>query len=197
MQGSQEWLQWRKGKITASIISGMMGLNPWCSQLETWEKFQFELKTPVNEAMERGSRLEPIARDKLNLEGGYAFKPVCIQHDSISWMAASLDGFYLDLNGKPHACEIKCPTKGDTHAQAIFGLIPHHYYPQCQWILMLLDADDMIYYSFDGENGAVVLVKKDVEFIERMTVEAHAFKRSIDEFKAPAATLRKNRMVHL
>lgn len=184
VQGTDQWHEWRKGKIGASSVAGIMGLSPYATKLQTWEKFKFNTSTDQNAAMKRGNDLEETARKKLNELTGIPFAPMCIEHSEISWCIASLDGFYQDPAGKIFAAEIKCPGRRD-HQTALEGHVPEHYYPQLQHIMALLHIDKMAYYSFDGEEGVLIWVKRDDVFIEAMIKAEADFIHSVRDFKPP------------
>lgn len=186
-QGTPEWHAWRKGKIGASSVAGILGISPYATKLQTWEKFKFNTQTAQNPFMQRGNDLEDTARQKLNAETGRNYIPMCAEHAEISWCIASLDAFYVDNEGKMHAAEIKCPGKRD-HSLALSGIVPEHYYPQLQHIMALLNLDEMLYYSFDGEEGHTLVVRRDDVFIESMIKAEADFMHSIKDFKPPEPT---------
>ena len=70
-QGSPEWLEIRKTKITSSDASIINGSNTFNgnSPFKLWQqKVGIEEREPVNERMLEGSRLEIEARDWFNKE---------------------------------------------------------------------------------------------------------------------------------
>lgn len=168
-QGSPEWHALRKTKITATDASVIMGVSPWKTRLQLYhEKISEENKTFVNEAMQRGTDLEPIARDLFNIEEGRKMVPVVVVLD---WAMASLDGFDFDDFG---VLEIKCPGEKD-HSIALGGSIPQKYYPQLQHQMYVTGATIAYYYSFDGIEGAKVLVERDDKYIAKMVAEEKKF----------------------
>jgi len=182
IQGTKEWLDFRKKHITGTDASVIMGENPWKkpSQLLK-EKLSIEHQSFSNEAMERGTRLEPIARDLFILRTGFKVKPAVVVKDE--WAMASLDG--LSDNGE--IVEIKCPNKEEVHAMAVSGKVPSYYRAQLQHQMYVTGADLIYYFSFDGFDGVIVPVSRDDEYIARMVVEEKKFfdnmtsKQPIDE----------------
>src|SRR5947207_6179700 len=121
VQGSDEWLLWRQDRITATAAGVIMGLNPWKTLNDLFdEMLGIKPPEPLNDKMRRGQELEPVARDLFIKETGISVTPICCEHDTEWWMAASLDGISQDHT---IVCEIKCP-RLKTHQEAIDGKIP-------------------------------------------------------------------------
>lgn len=161
-QGSQEWLALRKTKITATDASIIMGASHWKTKVQLYhEKTSDENIVITNERMQRGTELEPEARDAFMFEMGVIVAPKVVVKD---WAMASLDGLSDD-----GAClvEIKCPGQKD-HAIAVSGKIPAHYFPQLQHQMYVCDLNEMYYYSYDGSEGIAVLVCRDDKYIAKM-----------------------------
>lgn len=161
-QGSKEWHTLRKTKITSTDAAVIMGVSPWKTKSQLYkEKKSQETNTFVNEVMQRGIDLEPIARDLYIYRTGIHVKPaVVVKH----WAMASLDGI---SDCDRFIVEIKCP--GDkTHEIATNGKIPDYYYPQLQHQMYVCDLNEIDYFSFDGFSGEIVKVKRDEEYITKM-----------------------------
>lgn len=167
-QGSQEWLSLRKTKVTATDANSIMGANPWKTRMQLYhEKLSDAPSMPPNARMQRGTDLEPIARDLFNLKTGWNMKPAVLVKD---WAMASLDG--RDLLGC--ILEVKCPGEKD-HNEALLGKVPSHYYPQLQHQMYVAGVCMAYYFSFDGIDGVVVNVKRDDDYIEKMLIEEKKF----------------------
>ncbi len=187
IQGSPEWLAFRKGKITASMAPTIMGENPYETPLQLYESIIEDKPKPKNEAMERGNRLEPKAREWVNNVLGVNYQPAVVQSVSHSDFIASLDGLYFDESGKPHILEIKCPG-AKTHQEALEGRVPIQYKSQLQHQMDLVGVDSMIYCSFDGETGAILSVKRDEKYCGNLFAEEMHFLWRLINFQAPEAT---------
>lgn len=172
-QGSEKWLKWRRTKITGTDASCIMGLNPWETAIQRWEKkLGFTPESEVTPAMQRGMDLEPIAREYFNEKRGITFSPCIVEHESINWMAASLDGYH---NGPiKSVLEIKCPGQAD-HQSALIGVVPKKYYPQLQHQLAVTGCDVLYYFSFDGKNGVTIEVPRYDEYIDKLIEAEKAF----------------------
>lgn len=179
VQLTPEWFKLRKSKITATDASIIMGVNPWKTITDLYhEKLSDDPPKPPNAAMQRGNDLEPIARDLFILKTGIVVEPRVIVND---WAMASLDGISHCGN---YVVEIKCPGEKD-HAIALQGKIPEHYYPQLQHQMMVTDVMSMYYFSFDGNDGVIVEVKRDDKYIENMIDREFAFYQCLQNKTPP------------
>lgn len=169
IQGTPEWHALRKTKITATDASIIMGANHWKTKQQLYqEKISDDVKPLyMNERMQRGIDLEPVARDLFNLNSGWNMQPAVVIND---WAMASLDG--RDQLGL--ILEIKCPGERD-HQLAKDGKVPDHYYPQLQHQMWVAGTCMVYYYSFDGVDGVVVKVLRNEEYIQAMIPKLYEF----------------------
>ena len=184
-QGSQDWLDWRKSVITATDCSCIMGSNPWTSEYKCWQrKLGLIEEVKSNEAMERGKRLEPIARDHFMKEFGIEMKPVVVESTEFDFLGASLDG--ISLLGRS-ILEIKCGGN-KLHDMAKNGKLPEYYMHQMQHQLLVTGVEKCFYYSFDGKEGICIEVFPDLKFQEEFMVKARKFWKNIAFHESPALT---------
>lgn len=183
-QGSQEWLDFRKGKIGASMAPVIMGVSPFQTKLQLWEEIIFDTEKPKTMAMQRGTELEDKARQWVNKGLNREYKPVVLQSIHHPDFIASLDGYYEDEDGKPHLLEIKCPGQ-EAHLLALEGKIPDYYYPQLQHQMDLAAVDEILYMSFDGENGKFIFCERDEHYCTDLFAEELSFFASVLAFRPP------------
>lgn len=181
-QGSPEWLNLRKTKITATDASIIMGVNHWKTPLQLYyEKTSLDIKPPYkNEKMQRGIDLEPLARGLFCAKTRHKMIPKVLVKD---WTMASLDG----INAWNEVLEIKCPGDKD-HVLACAGIIPEHYYPQLQHQIYVAGAEKAFYFSFDGFDGVIVEVLRNDDYIAKMLVEEKKFYDCIVNKTPPEAS---------
>lgn len=177
IQGGESWKQFRKGKIGASMAGTILGVNFYETPLQLWNRLLEEIEVQDNPFMKRGRELEPKAREWLN-NRGFEFKPVVVQHDKYNWMVASLDGFDGEM-----VCEIKCPSK-------ILSEISEDHYAQVQHQLAVTGVHEAIYLQFDGENGIMISVTKNEDYIADLIEKERVFYDCLVNFRPPAATER-------
>jgi len=172
VQGSSEWLEWRKTKVGASDAPIIMDVSPWKTALQLWEeKVGIKSAPEESRAMLRGTDMEPEARKAFEDSVGIDMFPQVLTHPDYDWMIASLDG--LSLDGTT-AVEIKCPGK-KAHDIAKSGKVPDYYYPQLQHQLAVLGLPFIYYWSYDGSEGALVKVERDGQYISTLIEHESSF----------------------
>lgn len=175
VQGSLEWLSWRNNGIGASDAPIIMGDSPWTTPYELWRMKRGELVRTANAAMRRGTEMELEARLAYEDKTGNIMQPICVQSIDNTWMRASLDGLSFDGD---LALEIKCPGAED-HAVAMDGEVPEKYDAQLAHTLMLTGAKSMHYWSYDGKEGALIVVFADPDYAKLLVERETAFHQSI------------------
>ena len=181
-QGSDEWLQSRLGKPTASNFGKLITptgkpstsaegyINELIAQRITGELPEFY----TNEAMARGNELEPAAKAMYEFMHGVEVVEVglCL-HDEFE-CGASPDGLVGDEGG----IEVKC-TLPHTHVSYLrAGDVPGKYVPQiqgCLWITQREWWDLMCYHP--AMEDLIVRVYRDEEYIKKL---ADAVTRAVE-----------------
>lgn len=186
-QGSDEWLRFRRSHICASDAPVIMGMSPWKSPLELYEEKIFSFEQESNLYMQRGKDLECVALEEFENMTGIQMFPMVAKNDSIDWLAASFDGVTLN---KDAILEIKCPGKKD-HETAMKGKIPPKYIAQLQHQIYVSDLSFTYYFSFDGQKGVILEVKKDDLFIEKMIEKEKEFWNCLKTLKPPVNNISK------
>jgi len=185
MQGSQEWLEWRKKGLGASDAPIIMEESPWKTPYELWlEKTGRKKPPPPNASMIRGHRLEEKARQKYIEMTGNAVFPLCAQHEQYPWLFCSLDGINFEQN---LIVEIKC-AGGASHHKALVNEIPRVYYPQLQHQMLVSGIDICHYFSFDGEDGVIVECPANPEYQEELLKKLQEFWDLVQNDIAPEAS---------
>lgn len=200
-QGSDAWKEFRKFKIGSSSAASIMGVG-FKTPLQLFEDIMEDKETPTNDAMRRGTALEPIARAWLNERCKADLQPVVVQHPNLDhdWHISSIDGLCVMPNGlaldgkeilKPgqiFVCEIKCPGFKD-HETALAGEIPEKYLPQCYHILEdLPGVNKILYFSYREDSQAMVWVERDEYFMHSQFGEELAFYSKLLSCRPPEPT---------
>lgn len=196
-QGSEIWHEFRSQGIGGSEASALMGIGfTSINQL-------FALKTgraepiKMNDAMQRGHDLEPLARAAYEKQtGNGTMDAVCLIHPDFPYLRVSLDGLSED---KKLVLEIKCPGI-NTHTKAVRGNIPDYYMPQLQYQLLVAKAifgvtESSHYYSYfptdplfqlEGDNdGALIPVEHLEEYQAELMKRAAIFWKCIETDTPP------------
>ncbi|MCD2452035.1 MAG: YqaJ viral recombinase family protein [Methylicorpusculum sp.] len=109
-QRTPEWHQWRNLGVSASEADIVLGLSPYKTRYRLYaEKKGLILPDNLdrNPHVQRGIRLEPVARRAFEGRHNTMLLPVCAESDGYPFIRASFDG--IDDNGIP--VEIKAPTE--------------------------------------------------------------------------------------
>jgi putative phage-type endonuclease len=185
-QRSPEWLEFRKNKIGASDSPAIMGMSPWATPYQLWER-KLGLDTVVeNSAMKRGTQLEPMVRERVFLETGKSYQPRVVMHQRYPWMIASLDGLSEDQKG---IIEIKC-VNGTDHALAKLNMVPEKYQHQLWHQMEVCNMDSILYCSYSATYDELIIFPffRDDKKIEEMIEKEKEFLICLEEFIPPALT---------
>jgi len=186
-QNTPEWEKIRKEKIGASDAPIIMGVSPYGTPYSLWQKKLSLIPSDItHKGMERGHRLEPLARAQAEERLGVSLHPKVKFHPCISWMMASLDGLSED---ESVLIEIKCPNAQD-HQMALDGQIPEKYYPQLQHQLEVCQLEWGYYFSYDGQQGVMVTFYRDDEYIKNLLQEEKKFYACMEDLTPPSLTER-------
>lgn len=173
IQGSPEWVEFRRRGIGASDANILMG-DGFRSPRDLWlEKVGLGTPIVINQDMQRGIELEPRAREYLSKEAGVELKPAVFVHKQIPYMFASLDGWNEEQR---LLVEIKCPRNG------LHDEVPSYYYAQLQHQMEVVGVSMMMYMSFDGVNGKILSVKKDVDYTQKLLEAEREFWYKVENF---------------
>lgn len=172
-QGSQEWLESRLGRPTASNFSKLLTptgkpsssadayINELIAQKITGELPEFY----INDAMARGNELEPAAKTLYELTNDVEVVEVglCL-HDTLD-CGASPDGLVGDDGG----IEIKCPLP-HTHVSYLRdGKLPNKYIPQVQGCLWITGREWWDFMSYHPSmQDLIVRVYRDQAYIKKL-----------------------------
>jgi putative phage-type endonuclease len=212
-QGSQEWLDWREGgneegifTIGGSETAALMYMSPFGVPLDLYNlkkglatKDFSELQMEI---MDRGTRLEPLARRHYENKFGVSVNQLCAVHPRYPWMRTSLDG--LTEDGKV-ILEIKSPKNLANHTkQTKNGIVPAYRYPQMQWQIAVMRehfpqverVDYVSFYAEETEDGSIINAEMVVipiyandEFIAEMIRRAEIFIEHLKNETPPEPTL--------
>lgn len=164
-QRTTEWFAARKGRITASLVGGLLDCAPYMSKDAAFRALvrschglpdEFE----GNIATEYGNNNEELAKSAYELEMGFKVEPAgFVTWDE--WLGASPDG-YVESDG---LVEIKCPFSKRKDEKPNFASIEDqpHYYAQMQ-IQMFVTGREWCHFwqwSPNGYRMDVVKYEKD------------------------------------
>lgn len=171
-QGSEEWLKWRQGIITATDAACILGINPNKSAYQMWDEKKTGKRPYVTQRMQTGKDLEPLAVSYAEQLTGKIFMPVVVEHSDYKFFGASLDG--LDFDDEL-VLEVKCSEK--TFNEAKLGIIDPVYQCQIQHQLMCTELEDAFYVAYCPVQhiGIGIEVKRNDAFIQEMVEKETEF----------------------
>lgn len=156
LQGSDAWKMLRLGKITASKIADVLSKGKGYAESAGVKNYRAALvcerltgqteESYVNGAMQRGTELEPLARECYEFLKGVTVEQIAfIDHPTIPMSGASPDG----LIGDDGLMEIKCPNSA-THIEYLLGgRPPAQYIPQMMWQMACTGRLYVDFVSYD------------------------------------------------
>jgi putative phage-type endonuclease len=191
-QGTQEWLDARAGKVTASRINEVLAkikVGEAVSRRDYRCQIVAEILTGrpqeggyINDEMRWGTEQEPYARSAYEVSRGGMIKTVgFVLHPTIERAGASPDGVVADDG----LVEIKCP-KTATHLDYLLtGSVPMKYAPQMAWQMACAERKWCDFVSYDPrlpEEHQLFVVRyhRDETVIAMMEREVEKFLGEVD-----------------
>ena len=203
IQETEEWMQDRAGKFTASRAGDLMAktrTGPSASRVNLLALLAVEritgqcVETYQNAAMARGSELEGEARDAYSFESGLAIQECgFVQHPTMPYVGCSPDG----LIGDSGLIEIKCPASMQKHLESLRnGAHAQEYRWQLQHQLMVTGREWVRAISYDprfpdGLQIAEVLVERDESAIKELLEEIRKAEVEVSAIVAELVERRK------
>lgn len=190
-QGSDEWLELRLGKITASKLSDVLSKGRGNAPSKTRASYMLQLAAEkltgkpedsfTNKYMEWGNECEPQARSMYEFDSGNDVEEVAfVEFDE--WFGVSPDG----LVGDKGLLEIKCPKTTTQIERYLAGVFPSAYMAQVQGQMLATGREWCDFVSFDprisGEASYFCIrVERDEEYLKGLSAGISAFKDELIE----------------
>ena len=174
-QGSDEWLNFRKGKIGGSEIPTIMGVNPYVKFNDYLQEKITGVSSEVSDYTKKifaeGHEWEEKVRQNLNDGSNWFFKPAVLQSSLNENFFVSLDGIDEDLK---LVLEIKSTTSKDILAKIKSGICPDSYYVQIQWQLFITNYSNAMLAVVDRNTGEVftMTIDRDENKIQEIEIKA-------------------------
>lgn len=167
-QRTPEWYAARKGRVTASNVGAILGLDPYRNADDVLramvrEYHGAEREFTGNVATEWGTANEALARTAFEFEYGVKVEPASfIVHPEHDWLGASPDGWA----GEKMLVEIKCPYGLRNEQLPSFKQISEqmHYYAQIQVQMACTGADCCVFVQWAPAAFNTSLVEFDKEW---------------------------------
>lgn len=185
IQGSQEWKNLRKGRITASKLPIIMGLSPYQTPFQLFEE-ELGLREPQTSSphMYEGLRSEGAARQYFFEKMGVLVEPAVYISDENPLFMASLDGISAD---ESLILEIK-KNNQTYHEMARSGKIVDFHNLQVQIQMFCADVQNAHYLSYRPGDEVIVVIHRDDALIATAIEEGVKFKAMLDNLEQPELT---------
>ena len=190
----EEWLELRKRGIGGSDSGGVIGVSPWSSAITVYaDKLGLSKPKEETEAMRLGTDLESYVAQRFTEDTGKKVK-----NDNFMYLDDEYDFLIADIDRRVigENAGLECKTMkwvpDDCNLEA--GLVPDHYYSQCQHYMMVMGFDRMyldIYVL--QEKNYVFTVDRNDEFIKDMrAAEIDFWQNNVLKKVAPAPSGQKD-----
>lgn len=197
-QGSAEWLEVRRGKITASRIADVLAVLKKGGEGADRRNYRIEQIAErlsgrsedhyVSPEMEWGTEFEPIARSAYEIATESMVDTVgFVLHPTFDFAGSSPDGLVGDDGG----LELKCP-KTTTHIKWLMdGKVPEEHQAQCLWHMTCCERKWWDFMSFDPRlpDGLKIFIARMERDDERIAAIESEVARFNDEVEATIAQL--------
>ena len=187
IQGSQEWLQFRTTRFGSSEAASMLGLSKLCTRTELLRTKHSGIAKDFSDWLQRnvldkGHAVEAASRPLIEAQiDDLLYAVVCVGEGLLS---ASLDG--LTIDGE---LAWECKQWNEALAASVSDhQVPDTHMPQCQHILMVTGADELMFTVSDGTGERLVscLVYPSPEWFQRLRDGWAQFELDLAAY-APAA----------
>lgn len=197
-QGTPEWFEARKGRVTASVAGAILGLSPHMTREDVMramvrDTLGAEPEFTGNVATQWGSAMEEEARVDYEMETGATIGECgFFTHDE--WLGASPDG----LIGGNYLVEIKCPYGIRKDAPPAFKAPEDqpHYMAQMQVQMYVTGRRWTFFYQWTPHGSRIDAIPYDPSWIVDNLPELRAFyDEYLEELKNPERHLEPLRKV--
>lgn len=190
-QGTDEWLQMRLGKLTASKFADVLSKGRGSAPSKTRESYMHQLAAEIltgepqdsfsNKAMEWGNECEPAARAAYELKHDIDVEQ-CAFIELDKWVGVSPDGLVGD-NG---LLEIKCPNTTTQIKRFLSGDFPKEHMAQVQGQLWVSGREWCDFVSYDPRINSEadyfeIRVERDKDYIENLKNQCDIFIKDLYE----------------
>lgn len=164
-QRTPAWHAARKGKLTASNLGSALGLCPWTTRQQAYNRAMGLERFVGNDATRWGTNNEANGILAYSAHTGNVVENTGLHvHPHTSWLAGSPDG----LIGTEGMLEVKCPYWTKKDGSRIHKEVPSHYYLQINLCLECSDRQWCDFISWTPEGYKIYRVMRDKELHEAL-----------------------------
>lgn len=175
-QRTQEWLDARKRRVTASIAGAVLGLAPYMTRKDAMKTMLGISEFKGNVATDYGNFHEYGAAWDIEIETGLFIEKTGFHvHPEHDWLGASPDGFI----GDDMCVEIKCPYGIRNDEKPVFHSIfsdeLKHYYTQVQIQMFVTGRKRCLFAQWSPTALKIEYVDFDQGYIDQILPTLYAF----------------------
>ncbi len=164
-QRTPQWHAARRGKLTASNVGAALGLCPWTSRQQAYNRAMGLERFQGNDATRWGTDNEANGVLAYSAHTGNVVDATGLHvHPTTSWLAGSPDG----LIGEAGLLEVKCPYWRKKDGTRVHQTVPAHYYMQINLCLEITKRQWCDFISWTPEGYAVYRIIADPALHEAM-----------------------------
>ncbi|NCX93366.1 MAG: hypothetical protein EBX40_01655 [Gammaproteobacteria bacterium] len=166
LQGTREWLDFKKNKVGSSEIPAIMGFSPYQTAKRLLALKRGEVESRFNahdqQRFALGHEIEASVREKYYPD----FFPVVIQSEKHPHAIASIDCAKLKDDRIVEIVEVKSTTSEKIIEQVKSGECPKSYFAQIQWQIWItgLEAATLFVVHSDTKESFTLAVPADAKF---------------------------------
>lgn len=204
-QGTEKWLEWRRGVIGASEAAIIMGDNRRKGRQQLLDEKR-GLIEPFrgNRITREGNLIEPHARAALAKKYKQKLTPTIVQDFHEPYLAASLDAIN---SSRDQIYEIKCGARTYETVE-ISRKVPSYYLAQVQHMLMVTQMESLIFAAYRPQEPLITfevfrvdsyireLRRKEKDFIRELERHGHKIQNEfrgyqVGKTRTPKKSVRK------
>ena len=178
-QGTEKWLEWRRGVIGASEAAIIMGDNRRKGRQQLLDE-KLGLIEPFrgNELTREGNLIEPHARAALAKKYRQKLTPTIVQDIHEPFLAASLDGIN---SSRDKIYEIKCGARTYESVETS-RKVPSYYVAQVQHMMMVTQMDSLIFAAYRPQEPLITFeVFRNDSYIRELRRKEKGFIKELEK----------------
>jgi putative phage-type endonuclease len=190
-QRTPAWHEARRGKLTASNLGAALGLCPWTTRVQAYQRAMGLDSFVGNDATNWGTNNEPNGILAYSAHTGNVVDDTGLHvHPHLPWLAGSPDG----LIGTTGLLEVKCPFWRKKDGSRMHKQVPPHYYMQVNLCLEASQREWCDFITWSPEGYKIYRITRDNDLHETLMPHYLRFFAAMQrKAKAPSPLSREDK----